>query len=136
MWLARNNWIFNSNSSTPRVVASKAKTLISEFVSKTIKNSSLPPEIVAWLGSSTIGRSSIIIKPLPPPSKHVRLSVAAYPSRWKSSSIATIFFNDAFNWDVGISLNNQAESYNLLKSCHIAKDRILVSSIFLGTLSY
>lgn len=77
---------------------------------------------------------------------HLRLTEDDFLTWWQGTPKATIFFDGAskgnpgtagagglilspnrsnktsYSWGLGISLNNQAESYNLLKACQIAKE--------------
>ena len=142
LWITKNNWIFNSLSLTPQIVARRIKFFIVESASRMISLSTLPTKVSLWLRSFMLGSKRMVsFKPVCSPSWKVRCCEDVFIDRWKKSLSATIFFDGAskgnpgttraggliissdrhtessFSWGLGIRSSNRAEIYSLLKAC-------------------
>ena len=145
--MARNECVFNNRIPKSVEVAAKAKALLLEIIDKSTFAFILSAEVSAWLGPCVPGeRKDSINKSMKDPTWRLRLTAGDFLKWWQGTPKATIFFNGAskgnpgtagagglilsldrlkktiFSWGLGISSNNQVESYSLLKAFQIAKE--------------
>lgn len=123
-------------------VAAKVKALLLKIIDKSAFAFILSVEVSAWLGPCMPReRKDSINKLMKDPTWRLRLTAGDFLKWWQGNPKATVFFDGAskgnpgtagarglilspdklektsFSWGLGISSNNQEESYILLKSC-------------------
>ena len=136
-WIARNNCVFSYQRPIFHIVAIKSLAWFSESIGHPI--SSFPSSLRMGFSCHIAGKT--LNKPVLLPSWRFRGDKDAFISFWISSSSTDIFFDGAskgnprvsgagglvispdrlssfsFSWGLGITSNNQAESYILLLAC-------------------
>jgi len=128
-------------------VVAKVKALFLEIINNPAFAFTLSAEVSMSLGPYVPGeKKDSINKLMKDPNWCLRLTVGDILKWWHGTPKATIFVDGAskenpdtvgigglilspdrskkisFSWGLGISLDNQAESYSLLKACQIAKE--------------
>ena len=102
IWLVRNDLIFNSLVTKPKIVAIKAKALLLEVVGNTQIDAIKFKAKHNWLGSMQVdkiqlGSGRLVIKPF----WQVRLLEKEFSEWWQRKNKVSIFFDGASKGNLG-----------------------------------